>query len=109
MFGLLTDETLTAKFPAAERKAIREHLPWTRLVKAGNTQYNGETINLLDFIHEQREKLVLKPNDSGGDNPSFYGSEMDQAGMGARGAASATLTLRGAGERGDARAFCFRC
>ena len=32
MFGLLTDETLTAKFPAAERKAIREHVPWTRLV-----------------------------------------------------------------------------
>ena len=27
MFGLLTDEGLTAKFPAAERKAIREHVP----------------------------------------------------------------------------------
>jgi hypothetical protein len=37
MFGLLTDESLTAKFPAAERKAIREHVPWTRLVAQGKT------------------------------------------------------------------------
>ena len=37
MFGLLTDETVTAKFPAAERKAIREHVPWTRLVAASKT------------------------------------------------------------------------
>lgn len=78
MFGLLTDESLTAKFPMAERKAIREHVPWTRLVKAGNTTYNGDTINLLDFIHEQREKLILKPNDDNGDGASFYGSELDQ-------------------------------
>ncbi len=37
MFALLTDETLTAKFPAAERKAIHDHVPWTRLVKQGRT------------------------------------------------------------------------
>jgi hypothetical protein len=34
MFGLLTDETMTTKFPAVERKAIRDHVPWTRLVSA---------------------------------------------------------------------------
>src|SRR5450432_2535528 len=37
MFGLLTDESVTAKFPAAERKAIRDHVPWTRLVAAPKT------------------------------------------------------------------------
>src|ERR1700754_5111498 len=35
MFALLTDDALTAKFPAVERKAIREHVPWTRVVKSG--------------------------------------------------------------------------
>src|SRR5207253_6056530 len=35
MFALLTDEALTQKFPAAEKKAIREHVPWTRLVTSG--------------------------------------------------------------------------
>ena len=80
MFGLLTDETLTAKFPAIERKAIKDHVPWTRLVKPGKTTYQGETVELLDFIHEQREKLVLKPNDDSTDEPSFHGSTLDQTG-----------------------------
>src|SRR5512133_774298 len=46
MFGLLTDETVTSKFPAAERKAIREHVPWTRLVSAMKTTYQDKTIDL---------------------------------------------------------------
>jgi hypothetical protein len=79
MFGLLTDETLTAKFPAAERKAIREHVPWTRLVTPGKTTYHEETIDLLEFIHQNREKLVLKPNDNYSDRHSFFGWENDQA------------------------------
>src|SRR5580658_10357053 len=42
MFALLTDESLTVKFPLHERKAIREHVPWTRVVKSGKTQYRDE-------------------------------------------------------------------
>ena len=79
LFGLLTDETLTAKFPAAERKAIRDHVPWTRLVAPGKTTYHERTIDLLEFIHQSREKLVLKPNDDYSDQHSFAGSELDQA------------------------------
>ena len=79
LFGLLTDETLTAKFPAAERKAIRDHVPWTRLVAFGKTTYQERTVDLLDFIQQHREKLVLKPNDDYSDQHSFAGSELDQA------------------------------
>jgi hypothetical protein len=79
LFGLLTDETLTAKFPSAERKAIRDHVPWTRLVAPGKTTYRERTIDLLYFIHQNREKLVLKPNDDYSDQHSFIGAEMDQA------------------------------
>lgn len=80
LFGLLTDEMLTAKFPAAERKAIREHVPWTRLVAAGKTTWRDQTIDLLPFILENREKLVLKPNDDNSDQHSVIGAETDQAG-----------------------------
>ena len=80
MFSLLTDDALTAKFPPAERKAIRDHLPWTRLVKAGMTTHGTGPINLLDYIHEHREKLVLKPNDDNGDEATFVGASLDQAG-----------------------------
>jgi hypothetical protein len=80
MFGLLTDDTLTAKFPAAERKAILEHVPWTRLVGPVKTVYAGETIDLQEFILQNQEKLVLKPNDEYGGRGAFFGWEMDASG-----------------------------
>jgi hypothetical protein len=80
MFGLLTDEALTAKFPAAERKALREHVPWTRLVAAGKTNYRDQTVDLLEFIAQNREKLVLKPNDDYSDQHTFFGWEMNEGG-----------------------------
>jgi hypothetical protein len=79
MFALLTDESLTAKFPINERKAIREHVPWTRFVKSGKTQYHEETIDdLIEYIRQNREKLVLRPNDEYSDLHSFIGYEHDE-------------------------------
>jgi hypothetical protein len=79
MFGLLTDESLIAKFPAVERKAIRDHVPWTRLVKAGKTSYADKTVDLLEFITHNREKLALKPNDDYSDLHTYFGWELDAA------------------------------
>ncbi len=79
MFALLTDESLTAKFPLHERKAIREHVPWTRVVKAGKSSYHDETIaDLIEYIKEHREKLVLRPNDEYSDMHSYIGYEHDE-------------------------------
>jgi hypothetical protein len=78
MFALLTDDALTAKFPQHERRAITEHVPWTRVVKAGKTTYHDQTVELLDFIRENREKLVLRPNDEYSDLHSFIGYEHDE-------------------------------
>jgi uncharacterized circularly permuted ATP-grasp superfamily protein len=79
MFALLTDESLISKFPIHERKAIREHLPWTRVVKAGKSTYRDQEIaDLLEYIRENREKLVLRPNDEYGDLHSYIGYEHDE-------------------------------
>src|ERR1035437_6613651 len=80
MFGLLTDETLTAHFPAAERKAIRDHVPWTRLVTAAKTTYDDKTVDLPEFISQNRERLALKPNDDYSDQHTYFGWEMDSSG-----------------------------
>jgi hypothetical protein len=80
MFGLLTDEEVTAKFPQAERKAIRDHVPWTRSVKAGTTTYKDQKVDLLTLINENRVNFVLKPNDDSSDDPTFPGWQMDQQG-----------------------------
>jgi hypothetical protein len=79
MFALLTDETLTAKFPILERKAIREHVPWTRVVKAGKATGKDEPIeDLLQYVKANREKLVLRPNDEYSDLHSYIGYEHDE-------------------------------
>jgi hypothetical protein len=79
MFALLTDEKLTQKFPAAERKAIRDHVPWTRLVTAGKTTYHEKTIDLQEYVLKHRERLVLKPNDDYTGQGSFFGWEMNDS------------------------------
>lgn len=79
IFDLLTDEALTAEFPAAERKAIRQYIPWTRLLSARKTTYEDQTVDLLEFVRNNREKLVLKPNDDSGDEHAVRGWEVDQA------------------------------
>jgi hypothetical protein len=79
MFALLTDDALTAKFPINERKAIREHVPWTRVVKPGKTTYReGMIDDLIEYIKQNREKLVLRPNDEYSDMHSYIGYEHDE-------------------------------
>jgi hypothetical protein len=79
MFGLLTDETVTESFPASERKAIRDHVPWTRLVSATKTTYGEQPVDLPEFLVQNRERFALKPNDDYGDQHSYFGWEMDAA------------------------------
>jgi uncharacterized circularly permuted ATP-grasp superfamily protein len=79
MFALLTDEVLTAKFPAAERKAIRDHLPWTRPVNAAKATYKGQAVDLPEFITQNRRKLALLPNDSASGLSAYRGSELEDA------------------------------
>ncbi len=79
IFDLLTDETLTTDFAAAERKAIRQYIPWTRVVRPAKTTYQGETVDLLEFILKNREKLVLKPNDGSGEQHVVRGWESDES------------------------------
>lgn len=80
IFDLLTDDALTQKFPAAERKAIKEHIPWTRLVQAVKTTHNGHIVDLPDFVMKHRAKLILKPNDDAAGQHFFRGSETDDLG-----------------------------
>ena len=80
IFALLTDDSLTASFPAAERNAIAEHIPWTRVVAPVRTNYGNKKIDLPEFILKNREKLVLKPNDDSGEEHCYQGWLMDDAG-----------------------------
>ena len=79
IFDLLTDENVTSSFPAAEKRAIREFVPWTRVVNATRTMYQDKEVDLPEFILKNRARLVLRPNDDSADESSFHGAQSDDS------------------------------
>jgi hypothetical protein len=75
IFDVLTDDELSGLFDEAERLAIRTHVPWTRRVREGLTTRLGVELDLPRFILDNRERLVLKPNDEYGGKGVFIGWE----------------------------------
>ncbi len=64
--AVLSDERNSRLFDDRESRAVADHIPWTRVVEERHTGFAGRAIDLIPFIHEQRERLVLKPNDDYG-------------------------------------------
>jgi len=73
LFAVLTDERRARLFDADEREVIARHVPWTRAVREGRTEYKGEGIDLAEFIRGNRGRLVLKPNDDYGGHGIYIG------------------------------------
>src|SRR5438105_9941910 len=80
LFAVLTDERHKSLFNSNEVQMIAGHVPWTRRVRAGKTDYFGEPIDLLGFIGEHRDRLVLKPNDDYGGHGIYIGWNIDEIG-----------------------------
>jgi hypothetical protein len=78
LFAVLTDERHAALFTDEETGAIRAHVPWTRMVRPGKTLYAGQEVDLLKFISERRDRLVLKPNDDYGGHGIHIGWNTDE-------------------------------
>ena len=79
LFDLLTDQEITGRFPAAERRAIQEYIPWTRMVTSTKTSYQDRSVDLPEFILKNRENLILKPNDDAGERHTVRGWESDES------------------------------
>jgi hypothetical protein len=79
LFGVLTDERHQQYFTQDERKAILLSIPWTRRLEDGKTTYVGREIELLNFVRENRDRLVLKPNDEYGGHGIYIGWETDES------------------------------
>jgi hypothetical protein len=79
LFAVLTDQRRANLFTAAEQEAIRSHIPWTRLVRAEKSDYQGQKIDLLEYLRKNRNKLVLKPNDDYGGHGITIGWNSDES------------------------------
>jgi len=80
LFAVLTDARFKSLFSSDEQQMIAGHIPWTRKVRAGQSDYYGDQIDLLKFIDERRERLVLKPNDDYGGHGIYIGWNIDEIG-----------------------------
>src|SRR5205823_12466449 len=66
LFAVLTDARFASLFNQDERATSSKHVPWTRRLRDEKSDYFGDSIELLKFVAERREGLVLKPDDDYG-------------------------------------------
>jgi hypothetical protein len=64
--AVLSDERNAHLFSAEEQRAIATHIPWTRNLVERYTEHDGQKVDLVPFILEQKNRMVLKPNDDYG-------------------------------------------
>ena len=79
LFAVLTDRKHARLFTPAELDAIHTHVPWTRIVRDVQSDYKDRTIGLLEFIRNNSERLVLKPNDDYGGHGITIGWNVEQS------------------------------
>jgi glutathionylspermidine synthase len=78
LFALFSDPRFARLIEGDEREVIDATIPWTRILRSGRTNYGDWRIDLLPFVADNRERLVLKPaSDYGGQNVSL-GMETSQ-------------------------------
>ena len=77
--AVLSDEANAGMFPTAERLAIADCIPWTRVVAERITTWRGAEVDLMRLILDLREWLVLKPNDEYGGKGITLGWTVDPA------------------------------
>ena len=78
LFAVLTDKRYAPLFSDAELAAIRAHVPWTRVVRDEQSDYEDAPLDLLEFIRHNSQRLVLKPNDDYGGHGITIGWNVDQ-------------------------------
>ena len=75
--AVLSDERNSRLFQPLHHEVIRDHVPWTRVVEQRRTVKDGREIDLIAFIADNRQQLVLKPNDDYGGAGVVLGWEVD--------------------------------
>jgi hypothetical protein len=76
---LTTPQLVRRHFTADERQIFRRHVLWTRLLADRRTLLpDGGDGELLEYVREERETLVLKPNRSYGGHGVVLGHALTQ-------------------------------
>jgi glutathionylspermidine synthase len=78
LFALLTDSRFAHLVEESERGVIAETIPWTRVLREGRAAYGDWVVDLLAFVSDNRERLVMKPASDYGGHGVSLGMETEQ-------------------------------
>jgi hypothetical protein len=78
LMALMQDPRFAHLLEPDEAEAVRETVPWTRVLRGGRSTCGGWTVDLLPFVSDNRERLVLKPASDYGGHGVLLGVETDQ-------------------------------
>jgi hypothetical protein len=78
LFALLDDPRFAHLVTKPEAGVIAETIPWTRVLREGRVTYGKWVVDLLDFVSDNRQRLVLKPASEYGGHGVSLGIETEQ-------------------------------
>jgi glutathionylspermidine synthase len=78
LFALFQDPRFAHLVEGDELEVVQKTIPWTRVLRPGRVSYGSWTIDLLPFVADNRERLVLKPASSYGGHNVALGMETEQ-------------------------------
>jgi glutathionylspermidine synthase len=78
LMALFQDPRFAHLIEGDEAEVIQKTIPWTRVLRSGRVTYGSWTIDLLSFVADNRERLVLKPASSYGGRNVALGMETPQ-------------------------------
>jgi glutathionylspermidine synthase len=78
LFALLDDPRFAHLVQPREAEAIAATIPWTRILRPGRASYGQWIVDLLDFVSDNRTRLVLKPASEYGGADVWLGIETEQ-------------------------------
>jgi uncharacterized circularly permuted ATP-grasp superfamily protein len=79
LFALLDDPRFAHLVEPREGEVISQTIPWTRVLRPGRVTYGRWIVDLLDFVSDNRERLVLKPASDYGGHGVALGIETEQS------------------------------
>jgi glutathionylspermidine synthase len=78
LLALFQDPRFAHLIEGDETEIVEKTIPWTRILRPGRVSYGSWTIDLLPFVADNRERLVLKPAASYGGHSVSLGMETTQ-------------------------------
>jgi glutathionylspermidine synthase len=93
LFALLDDPRFAHLISPRDAEVIAQTIPWTRVLRPGRVTYGQWVVDLLDFVSDNRPRLVVKPASEYGGHGVALGVETTQEEW--------DTTIAEAAERGD--------